>query len=35
MKKAEKFYANYGFKKLEDSQRMFIPMKTIEGLFSV
>ena len=31
---AEKFYAKYGFKKLEGSQRMFLPMKTIEGLFS-
>ena len=30
---AEDFYAKYGFKKLEDSRRMFIPMKTIEGLF--
>lgn len=30
---AEKFYAKYGFRKLEGSQRMFIPMKTIEGLF--
>lgn len=30
---AEKFYAKYGFKKLEGSQRMFLPMQTIEGLF--
>lgn len=30
---AEKFYAKYGLSKLEGSQRMFIPMKTIEGLF--
>ena len=31
--RAEKFYGKYGFRKLEGSQRMFIPMKTIEGLF--
>ena len=31
---AEKFYSKYGFRKLEGSQRMFIPMKTIEGLFN-
>jgi predicted GNAT family N-acyltransferase len=30
---AEKFYSKYGFQKLADSQRMFLPMKTIEGLF--
>ena len=32
---AERFYTKYGFKKLEGSQRMFIPMKTIEGLFGL
>ena len=30
---AEKFYSKYGFQKLEGSQRMFLMMKTIEGLF--
>lgn len=30
---AEKFYAKYGFRKLDGSQRMFIPMKTIEAIF--
>jgi predicted GNAT family N-acyltransferase len=30
---AEKFYRKYGFQKLEGSQRMFLMMKTMEGLF--
>ena len=30
---AEKFYSKYGFQQLEGSQRMFLMMKTIEGLF--
>jgi GNAT superfamily N-acetyltransferase len=30
---AENFYKNYGFIKLPDSGKMFLPMKTIEHLF--
>lgn len=30
---AERFYAKYGFIKLPDSGKMFLPMKTIEELF--
>jgi len=30
---AEKFYEKYGFVKLPDSGKMFLPMKTIEELF--
>ena len=30
---AEKFYEQYGFLKLPDSGKMFLPMKTIKGLF--
>ena len=30
---AEKFYARYGFQKLEDSRRMFIMMKALGFLF--
>lgn len=30
---AEVFYASYGFKKLPDSGKMFLPMKTIDQLF--
>ena len=30
---AEKFYKKYGFILLPDSQKMFLPMKTIEKLF--
>lgn len=30
---AEKFYHKYGFIKLPDSKKMFIPMKTLEQLF--
>jgi GNAT superfamily N-acetyltransferase len=30
---AEKFYAKYGFIKLPDSGKMFLPMKTIKMLF--
>lgn len=30
---AEKFYAKYGFIRLPDSGKMFLPMKTIEQLF--
>ncbi len=30
---AEQFYAGYGFTKLPDSGKMFLPMKTIEQLF--
>ncbi len=30
---AEKFYSKYGFIKLPDSGKMFLPMKTIKGLF--
>jgi GNAT superfamily N-acetyltransferase len=32
-KEAEQFYEKYGFTKLPDSGRMFIPMKTISELF--
>lgn len=32
-KKAELFYAEYGFKKLPDSGKMFLAMKTIDQLF--
>jgi predicted GNAT family N-acyltransferase len=32
--KTEKFYEDYGFKKLPDSEKMFIAMKTISQLFS-
>jgi GNAT superfamily N-acetyltransferase len=32
-KEAEKFYDKYGFIKLPDSKKMFIPMKTIKELF--
>jgi GNAT superfamily N-acetyltransferase len=32
-KEAEKFYEKYGFIKLPDSGKMFIPMKTIKELF--
>jgi GNAT superfamily N-acetyltransferase len=32
-KAAENFYEKYGFIKLPDSRKMFIPMKTIEHLF--
>jgi GNAT superfamily N-acetyltransferase len=32
-KEAERFYDKYGFIKLPDSQKMFIPMKTIKELF--
>jgi GNAT superfamily N-acetyltransferase len=31
--KAEKFYLKYGFQKLPDSGKMFLPMKTISQLF--
>ena len=31
--KAEKFYSEYGFKKLPDSGKMFLAMKTIDQLF--
>lgn len=31
--KAERFYEEYGFKKLPDSGKMFLAMKTIEQLF--
>ena len=31
---AENFYRKFGFEKLEGSQRMFIPMSTIENLFN-
>jgi len=31
--KAGKFYSDYGFKKLPDSGKMFLPMKTIDQLF--
>lgn len=31
--KAEKFYLEYGFQKLPDSGKMFLPMKTIDQLF--
>jgi predicted GNAT family N-acyltransferase len=30
---AAKFYSKYGFLSLQDSSRMFIPMKTVEQLF--
>jgi ribosomal protein S18 acetylase RimI-like enzyme len=30
---AEKFYTKYGFQRLEGSYRMFLSMKTIEGMF--
>ena len=30
---AERFYHKYGFIKLEDSGKMFLPMKTINQLF--
>lgn len=30
---AEKFYSKYNFTKLEGSNRMFLPMKTVEMLF--
>ena len=30
---AEQFYASYGFTKLPDSGKLFLPMKTIEQLF--
>lgn len=30
---AERFYGKYGFIKLPDSGKMFLPMKTIKGLF--
>ncbi len=32
-KEAERFYDKYGFIKLPDSQKIFIPMKTIKELF--
>ncbi len=32
---AERFYSKYGFIKLPDSGRMFLPMKTIEQLLSL
>ena len=32
-KDAERFYKKYGFIKLPDSKKMFLPMKTIEKLF--
>jgi GNAT superfamily N-acetyltransferase len=32
-KEAESFYAKYGFIKLPDSVKMFLPMKTITHLF--
>lgn len=32
-KEAERFYDKYGFIKLPDSKKMFIPMKTIKELF--
>jgi GNAT superfamily N-acetyltransferase len=32
-KKAEKFYEKYGFIKLPDSGKMFLPMKTVKALF--
>jgi GNAT superfamily N-acetyltransferase len=32
-KEAERFYDKYGFIKLPDSEKMFIPMKTINELF--
>lgn len=32
---SEKFYAKYGFIKLPDSGKMFLPMKTINKLFEV
>jgi GNAT superfamily N-acetyltransferase len=31
---AESFYRNYGFIKLPDSGKMFLPMKTVEQLFT-
>lgn len=31
--KAEKFYAEYGFKKLPDSGKMFLAMRTVDQLF--
>ena len=30
---AERFYEKYGFVKLPDSGKMFLPMKTIRSLF--
>jgi hypothetical protein len=30
---AEQFYLKYGFIKLPDSGKMFLPMKTVKGLF--
>lgn len=30
---AESFYSKYGFQKLRDNHRMFLPMKKIEGMF--
>jgi len=30
---AENFYQKYGFAKLPDSGKMFLTMKTIEGVF--
>lgn len=33
-KQAEEFYEKYGFIHLPDSHKMFLPMKTIEQLFS-
>ncbi len=33
-KDAERFYSKYGFVKLVDSGKMFLPMKTIEELFA-
>jgi GNAT superfamily N-acetyltransferase len=30
---AERFYDKYGFIKLPDSKKMFLPMNTIKGLF--
>ena len=32
-KEAERFYKKYGFIKLPDSGKMFLPMKTIRELF--
>lgn len=32
-REAERFYGKYGFIKLPDSKKMFIPMKTIKELF--
>ena len=32
-KEAERFYEKYGFIKLPDSEKMFLPMKTIKQLF--